>query len=96
MKAMNDVVISMKHISKQFGGIYALKGVDFELRREIHAIVGHNGAGKSTLMKILMGALRQDEGEIRMNGQLLHLNSPREALEKRSQWCGRSWRIFPT
>lgn len=80
MKDNYDVVVSMKHISKRFGGVYALKDVDFEVAKEIHAIVGHNGAGKSTLMKILMGALKQDEGEIQLNGKTLDFNSPREAL----------------
>jgi len=75
-----DVVVSMEHISKRFGGVYALKDVDFDVRKEIHAIVGHNGAGKSTLMKILMGALKQDGGEVRLNGKTLDFSSPREAL----------------
>ena len=75
-----DVVVSMEHISKRFGGVYALKDVDFDVRKEIHAIVGHNGAGKSTLMKILMGAMKQDGGEVRLNGRTLDFSSPREAL----------------
>ena len=80
MSEKYDVVVSMEHISKRFGGVYALKDVDFDIRKEIHAIVGHNGAGKSTLMKILMGALKQDEGEVRLNGRVLDFSSPREAL----------------
>ncbi|MEG1516147.1 MAG: sugar ABC transporter ATP-binding protein [Clostridia bacterium] len=54
--------------------------IDFDVRREIHAIVGHNGAGKSTLMKILMGAMKQDKGKIFLNGRELNFNSPRESL----------------
>ena len=69
--------------------------MDFELRREVHAIVGHNGAGKSTLMKILMGALKQDEGEIKMNGRPLHLSSPREALENRIAMVWQELANFP-
>jgi ABC-type sugar transport system ATPase subunit len=75
-----ETVVSMEHISKQFGGVYALNDVSFNVRKEIHAIVGHNGAGKTTLMKILMGALKPDAGKVFLRGKDLHLNSPREGL----------------
>ena len=90
-----DVVVSMEHISKSFGGVYALKDIDFDVRKEIHAIVGHNGAGKSTLMKILMGALKQDEGEIRLNGQVLNISSPREALKNKIAMVWQELANFP-
>ena len=76
----NELVVSMEHIHKQFGGVFALNDVSFDMRREIHAIVGHNGAGKSTLMKILMGALKQDSGSVTLRGEELHISSPREGL----------------
>ena len=85
----------MEHISKSFGGVYALKDIDFDVRKEIHAIVGHNGAGKSTLMKILMGALKQDEGEIRLNGQVLNISSPREALKNKIAMVWQELANFP-
>lgn len=75
----SDLVIQMEHISKSFNGVYVLKDVDFELRKEIHTIVGHNGAGKSTLMKILMGAYKADSGRILLNGEEVNFNSPRAA-----------------
>jgi ribose transport system ATP-binding protein len=66
----------MSGIEKRFGGVHALRGVDFDLRAgEVHALLGENGAGKSTLMNVLAG----DRGEIRVNGSLVQFSSPRDA-----------------
>lgn len=79
---MSDVVLKIENVSKSFGAIHALKGVDFELRRgEIHAIAGENGAGKSTLMNIIDGILRPDSGAIILNGQPVEITSPARAQE---------------
>jgi ribose transport system ATP-binding protein len=76
----DDVVLKIVNVSKSFGAIRALRGVDFELRRgEIHAIAGENGAGKSTLMNIIDGILRPDSGEILLNGAPVEINSPAQA-----------------
>ncbi|MDR1481173.1 MAG: sugar ABC transporter ATP-binding protein [Synergistaceae bacterium] len=73
-------MLEMSGITKSFGGIKALNGVDFKVRRgEIHALIGENGAGKSTLMKILSGAYLPDEGEIRIDGQLCDIAAPIDA-----------------
>ena len=65
---MTDVV-QLSGIRKSFGGIHALKGVDFALRSgEVHALLGENGAGKSTLMRVLGGEHLPSEGEIRIDG----------------------------
>ncbi len=67
-------------VRKSFGGIEALRGVDFEVARgEIMALVGDNGAGKSTLMKILAGSLVADEGTFTIEGQPVRLASPQDA-----------------
>jgi ribose transport system ATP-binding protein len=73
--------LEMRHIAKSFGGVHALEGVSLSARAgEVHAICGENGAGKSTLMKILAGAIRQDAGEITLDGAVIGaFSSPRQA-----------------
>jgi|SRR5579859_392751 len=64
-----QTLLSLKHISKTFGGIHALADVSFDLRpSEVHALVGENGAGKSTLIKIITGAYTADRGTITLSG----------------------------
>jgi len=64
-------LLELTGIKKSFGATRALDGVDLDVRQgEVHALVGENGAGKSTLMKILSGALKSDEGKMRLrNGE---------------------------
>lgn len=77
-----DVVLQMSGISKSYGAIQALKGVDFTLRRgEIHALAGENGAGKSTLMKIIDGIIQPDKGRICLNGKQRVFRTPLEAQQ---------------
>ncbi len=65
----NEIVLSMRGISKSFPGVRALNNVDFTLRRgEIHALMGENGAGKSTLVKVLTGVYPKDSGNINIAG----------------------------
>lgn len=79
---MNEKILELKHITKRFPGVTALKDVSFEVRKgEVYSIVGENGAGKSTLMKILSGAYSFDtyEGEVFVNGGRCQFRSPRDA-----------------
>lgn len=67
-------------ITKSFGGVHALRGVDFRLRGgEIHALVGENGAGKSTLIKVLTGVHSPDSGTVRFAGEPVAFARPADA-----------------
>jgi len=72
--------LEMRQISKSFGGVHALRDVNFKARAgEVHALCGENGAGKSTLMKILAGAITDYEGQILIDGRPVAFAGPRDA-----------------
>ncbi len=76
-------ILELNHISKQFPGVKALNDVHFEMNTgEVHALLGENGAGKSTLIKIISGVYTPDTGTMRLDGQEVHFNDPREAQSK--------------
>ncbi len=75
-----EPIVELISISKQFGAIQALRNVNLSLYPgEVHALVGENGAGKSTLVKILAGIHRQDEGVVKVSGEVVELRSPIQA-----------------
>ena len=74
-------LLQMTGISKSFGGVEALRDVDFTLMPgEIHGLVGENGAGKSTLMKIIAGVHHEFQGSMRLEGQEVRFRSAAAAL----------------
>jgi fructose transport system ATP-binding protein len=74
------LVFEAKGLTKRYGQVVALDGVDFELRAgEIMAVIGDNGAGKSSLIKALSGATVPDEGSILLDGKHVLFKSPIEA-----------------
>ena len=77
----DSTLLKAVDISKAYAGVHALRDASFGLKAgEVHALVGENGAGKSTLIKIITGAVLQDEGKIVLNGETIENNSP--ALSK--------------
>ncbi|MEO5772087.1 MAG: ABC transporter ATP-binding protein [Burkholderiaceae bacterium] len=72
--------LELTGISKQYPAVKANDNISLQVQPgEIHALLGENGAGKSTLMKIVFGAVQPDEGEIRVDGQLVQIRNPHEA-----------------
>src|SRR4030067_1831163 len=84
MKPMAEAapVVEMRNIKKSFAAVRALRGVDLGLRHnEVLGLLGDNAAGKSTLMKVLSGAYIPDEGEIFLEGNMVHLTDPFHARQ---------------
>jgi ABC-type branched-subunit amino acid transport system ATPase component len=80
MSTTQPLVMEARGLVKRYGQVTALDGTDFELRAgEILAVIGDNGAGKSSLIKALSGATIPDEGEIKLDGKVIHFKSPADA-----------------
>ncbi len=78
--AASDVVLLADNVVKTYGGVHALRGVTYGVwRGRVNVLVGENGAGKSTLMKVLAGIETPTSGQISLEGNPVHLRSPREA-----------------
>ncbi|HET6448192.1 MAG TPA: ATP-binding cassette domain-containing protein [Conexibacter sp.] len=73
-------LLALHGISKRFGAVHALDGVDFDVRAgEVVGLVGDNGAGKSTLVKVMSGIYHPDEGEYRFDGEVRGVRGPNDA-----------------
>ena len=74
--------LEMRGITKRYGPVVACEGVDLAVQRgEIHGLLGENGAGKSTLMKVLMGLVRCDAGQVSRDGAVVTIDTPARAAE---------------
>jgi len=82
---MSDIILEMKHITKDFSGVKALDDVNFEVKRgEIHALCGENGAGKSTLMNVLSGVypFGAYSGDIEYHGETCQFHKIKDSEAK--------------
>ena len=87
---MHDIVI-------KFPGVLANDRVNFTLKRgEIHALLGENGAGKSTLMNVLAGLYKPNSGTLRVNGNVVSFNSPRDAIAQGIGMVHQHFMLVPT
>jgi ABC-type sugar transport system ATPase subunit len=78
----NTALLALEDISKRFRGVTALSRITFNISPgEVITLLGSNGAGKSTLLNILSGLLQPDAGELRIEGLLARLRSPKEATK---------------
>jgi D-xylose transport system ATP-binding protein len=72
--------LELRNVSKRFGAVQALDGVDFSVRAgEVMALVGDNGAGKSTLIKSVAGIHPFDDGQLLFDGHEVHIHSAKDA-----------------
>jgi len=94
---MQDAFLDVRHISKRFGGVQALRDVSLTMGRgEIHCLAGENGSGKSTLIKIIAGVCRPDEGEIIIKGHSSRSHfRPIDALREGIQVIYQDLSLFP-
>lgn len=72
-----ETILKMNGIVKRYPGVVALNNINVEFKKgEVHALLGENGAGKSTLIKVLSGAVENDEGFVEINGERYDRMSP--------------------
>ena len=90
------VILKMQGISKFYPGVVALDKVNLDVYEgEVHALLGENGAGKSTLIKVLSGAVKNDEGRIELNGQSFEHMTPLGARENGVEVIYQEYNLIP-
>ena len=93
----NAPAVTMRGITKSFGGVPVLKEVDFDLETgEIHALAGGNGAGKSTLMKILAGVYTRDGGTYDVGGRPVDFRAVHDAQAAGVGMVFQEFSLIPT
>ena len=79
----DEMLLEVKNLSKQFGGIKAVDNVNLQIRKgEIISVIGPNGAGKTTVFNLLTGIYKPDHGEIYFRGEAIHHLPPIEIVHK--------------
>lgn len=90
-------LVETKGLTKSYPGVLALNAVDFDLRHgEVHVLFGENGAGKSTLISLLAGANFPTEGDILLNGEVVHLESVADAQKNGIYTVFQEFSLIPT
>ena len=97
MNNIENKILDIQKISKRYGGVQALKQVDFSLKSgEIHCLVGENGSGKSTLIKIISGVEQPEIGAIIfIKGKQEHNLNPIKSIQKGIQVIYQNLSLFP-
>jgi ABC-type sugar transport system ATPase subunit len=81
MTAVAEPILSVRHMTKRFGGLTAVNDVSWDVHAgEVVALLGDNGAGKSTLIKCISGVHHADEGEVLFRGERIRFSRPIDAL----------------
>jgi ABC-type sugar transport system ATPase subunit len=89
-------MLEAQGISKSYGGVVALAGASLTVRAgSVHALLGENGAGKSTLVKIIAGAVRPDDGTLRLNGEEVSFSTTAEAARNGVAVVSQELSLFP-
>ena len=92
----NLPVLELRGVSKRYGSVTVLRGIDFELMAgEVHGVIGENGAGKSTTMKLLAGVDHDYEGELRIRNKVVRFRSPAEAQDSGIGMVYQELSVFP-
>ena len=93
---MAEYILSAQDIKKSFGGIYALDGVELNIKRgETHCLAGENGCGKSTLIKIISGVYQADSGSFTIDGKRFSHITPAQAIDAGVQVIYQDFSLFP-
>jgi ABC-type sugar transport system ATPase subunit len=89
-------VLEARDVVKRYGGVTALNGVSFTVEPgSVHALLGENGAGKSTLVKVIVGAVRQDAGEVLLDGRSMQFGSTLDAARHGIAVVSQELNLFP-
>ena len=82
VESIREPLMSLRHVSKYFGGVQALIDVDVDIYRgEVIVLVGDNGAGKSTFLKVISGVNIPEQGEIEFNGKPVTIRNTLDSVE---------------
>jgi ABC-type sugar transport system ATPase subunit len=89
-------VLDVKDITKSYGGVQALAGANPRVRAgSVHALLGENGAGKSTLVKVIIGAVRPDSGNLRLDGEEVSFSNSADAARHGVAAVSQELSLFP-